>query len=127
MRSLEERFGDAIDELTRLDRDATTDQIERIGKIIKQLDYELRTQVNDDLQRYELTKLSDRAHALSVDAHDRVHRARTIADAAIVRERYALAHPTVLDAAPPTRNAFTGLVGNTFEHLERDRWDGFDR
>ncbi|WP_431949774.1 hypothetical protein [Nocardia lijiangensis] len=80
MRSLEDRFGDAIDELENLDEQPTLAQIEELHHLIDELDYELQTTTGLGARRYELTKHSRHSHALLADARDRAQNAFAITD-----------------------------------------------
>ncbi|WP_433734933.1 hypothetical protein ACQP0C_41555 (plasmid) [Nocardia sp. CA-129566] len=113
MRSLEQRFGDVLEELRLLPRDATTiTRIAEIGRALAQLDKELRTTVPAGPRHDELTKFSREARSKKIQAYSLAVTGRDADRAAAARKRYALEHPTtVLDAAPPLEGTRRHLRG----------------
>ncbi|WP_431963044.1 hypothetical protein [Nocardia sp. bgisy134] len=80
MRSLEDRFGDAIDELENTNDQPTLERIEQLHRLVDDLDYELQTTTSLGARRYELTKRSRHSHALLADARSRAENAFAITD-----------------------------------------------
>ncbi|WP_107661117.1 hypothetical protein [Nocardia suismassiliense] len=109
MRSLEERFSDAITEVKRLGKEPGIEDVDVLRRVLDDLDHELRTTAHEPVERRELSKLSDQARGLLIHAHARARTALDIADAARRRELHALEHPTVLDPDPLPRNAYGHL------------------
>ncbi|MFI6959619.1 hypothetical protein ACIBJI_39910 [Nocardia sp. NPDC050408] len=111
MRSLEDRFGDLLEELRLLPRDAKTfNRIVEIRRKLVQLDEELRTTVPAGDHHDELTKLSREARTKMIRAYGLAVTDRDAARAAAARKRHALEHPTtVLDAAPAVHTSFNAV------------------
>ncbi|MGV9817846.1 hypothetical protein [Nocardia xishanensis] len=80
MRSLEDRFGDTIDELENLGEQPRLERIEELHHEIDDLDYELQTTTSLGARRYELTKRSRHSHALLAAARRRAENALAITD-----------------------------------------------
>ncbi|TQM25780.1 hypothetical protein [Nocardia bhagyanarayanae] len=71
MRSLEDRFGDVIEQLEGLGERPTLAQVDELHHMIDDLDYELQTTTGLGARRYELTKRSRHSHALLGEARNR--------------------------------------------------------
>ncbi|MGW4739058.1 hypothetical protein [Nocardia xishanensis] len=80
MRSLEDRFGDTIDELENLGEQPRLERIEELHREVDDLDYELQTTTNLGARRYELTKRSRHSHTLLAAARRRAENALAITD-----------------------------------------------
>lgn len=98
MRSLEERFADLIDRLTKLDPQASTRQLTELRKELATLEYE-RIMIVSHARGDKLAKLSREAVAV------------------LERKAYAAQHPTAPDSAP--RHARQSRAVSAFEQQAR--------
>ncbi|MBF6302822.1 hypothetical protein IU459_35625 [Nocardia amamiensis] len=71
MRGLEDRLGELIQQLQRLDSAADTATVDEILWRLERLEDDVLTSITDHTHRLELFQLIRRAHALIADARDR--------------------------------------------------------
>lgn len=123
MNSLRDRYRDLLTEMKSIGWHPDRPRLDEISAELDELDYRIRVEVPGGQEYYQLHLMSRAAHNLLGDALARDQIERNVTHAALEREAYDAAHPTILS---PQRNAFTREPINAFDRSD-ERWDGFDR